>query len=106
MMPLTDAARLLILNHKTSSINNTFERFEKLAELEPKNEELYQQAADAYEILMRYRATQGLKNKNSGKFFKPEELSKMERLNLRNCFRPIQELQDMIKVRFQLNYFG
>jgi CBS domain-containing protein len=106
MMPLTDAARLLTLGNKISKINNTFERFEKLAEVEPKYKELFQQAADAYESLMRYRAIQGLKNQDSGKFFKPEDLSKMERLNLRNCFRPIQELQDIIKVRYQLNYFG
>jgi CBS domain-containing protein len=106
MMPLTDAARLLILGNKISRINNTFARFEKLAEVEPNYQELFQQAADAYEILMRYRANQGLKNRDSGKFFKPEDLSKMERLNLRNCFRPIQELQDIIKVRYQLNYFG
>jgi len=34
MMPLTDAARILTLNHQISNVNNTFERFEKLAEVE------------------------------------------------------------------------
>src|SRR5690606_40127704 len=30
MMPLIDAARLLVLDHKIVGINNTFKRFEKL----------------------------------------------------------------------------
>ena len=102
-MPLADAARTLILHAKKPKINNTFHRFDYLAELEPKNRELFQQAADAYEILMRYRALQGLRDKNSGRYFKPEDLTKMERLNLRNSFRPISELQDLLKVRFRLS---
>jgi len=106
MMPLTDAARILTLNNQLTKVTNTFERFEKLAEVEPNNQELYEQAADAYEILMRYRALEGLKNKDSGRYLNPAELAKMERLNLRNSFRPIEKLQDILKVRFRLAYFG
>ncbi|MEZ4984911.1 MAG: DUF294 nucleotidyltransferase-like domain-containing protein [Saprospiraceae bacterium] len=105
MMPLTDAARVLVMSHKVGKINNTFERFERLAALEPTHASLFQQAADAYEMLMRYRAIQGLKNGDSGKFLHPSELSKMERLNLRNSFKPIHDLQEILEVRFQLSYF-
>ncbi len=104
MMPLADAARVLILAAQVPQINNTFRRFDKLAALEPQNRALFEQAADAYEILVRYRALQGLKNQNSGRFFKPTELSKMERLNLRNSFKPLRELQDLLTVRFRLNF--
>ncbi|HKK78597.1 MAG TPA: DUF294 nucleotidyltransferase-like domain-containing protein [Phaeodactylibacter sp.] len=105
MMPLADAARVLILNARLSSINNTFRRFDKLAEMEPKNKELYEQASDAYEILMRYRALHGLKMKNSGRYFDPSKMTKMERINLRNSFQPIKALQSLLNVRFQLAYF-
>ncbi|MCB9284386.1 MAG: CBS domain-containing protein [Lewinellaceae bacterium] len=104
MMPLTDAARTLVLANKVAKVNNTFRRFDRLAELEPKNAELFQQAADAYEILIRFRTLEGLKNKDSGRFFKPENLSKMERLMLRNCFEPISQLQTLLTTRFQLNF--
>ncbi|MEO1713016.1 MAG: DUF294 nucleotidyltransferase-like domain-containing protein, partial [Bacteroidota bacterium] len=104
MMPLADAARVLTLEARLTGVNNTFRRFDQLAALEPQNQELFEQAADAYEIFMRYRALQGLKMKNSGRFFNPEKLSKMERLNLRNGFRPIFELQSLLTTRFQLNY--
>ena len=103
MMPLADAARVLILEAKQPGINNTFQRFDYLAQKEPHNRELFEQAADAYEILVRYRALQGLKNNDSGRYFKPSDLSKMGRLNLRNSFRPIGELQDLLKIRFRLN---
>lgn len=105
MMPLTDAARILTLSNKLSKVNNTFERFDKLVEVEPQNKELYEQAADAYEILIRYRALQGLKNKDSGRYLNPADLTKMQRLNLRNSFRPIEDLQDILSVRFQVSYF-
>ncbi len=104
MMPLADAARCLILEAKMPGVNNTFHRFQKLADLEEKNRELYTQAADAYETLVRYRAFQGLKNRNSGRYFRPSELTKMERMNLRNTFEPIRELQLLLKVRFRLSY--
>lgn len=104
MMPLADAARVLALYAKVSGIHNTFRRFEKMAELEPQNRELYEQAADAYEILMRYRTIQGLKHGDSGRYFDPSELSKMERINLRNSFRPITELQTLLRVRFKLSF--
>ncbi|MCB0636880.1 MAG: CBS domain-containing protein [Lewinella sp.] len=106
MMPLADAARLLILEAEVGHVNNTFRRFEKLAELQPDKRELYESAADAYEILMRLRAIQGLKNKDSGRYFDPAALTKMERIHLRNCFQPAKELQSMIKVRFQTAYFN
>lgn len=104
MMPLTDAARVLTLSHRISKVNNTVRRFHKMAEVEPQNKDLYMQAADAYETLMRYRALQGLQNLNSGRFFKPSELNKMQRLNLRNSFQPIDELQSLLNLRFQLAY--
>jgi CBS domain-containing protein len=103
MMPLADAARVLILEARQKGVNNTFHRFDHLAKLEPRNKELFEQAADAYETLVRYRALQGLRNKDSGRYFNPSELTKMERLNLRNAFQPIGELQDLLKVRFRLS---
>lgn len=104
MMPLADAARVLILEAKVGKINNTFRRFEKLAELDPANRELFEQAAEAYELLMRYRTLHGLKNNDSGRYFNPAELNKLQRNQLRNSFRPIDELQSLLTLRFQLTY--
>ncbi|GJM31398.1 MAG: hypothetical protein DHS20C18_03990 [Saprospiraceae bacterium] len=104
MRPLADVARCLILKAKVPGINSTFRRFQKLAELEEQNRELYTQAADAYEILVRYRALQGLKNHNKGRYFRPSELTKMERMNLRNTFEPIRELQQILYIKFRLAY--
>ncbi len=104
MMPLCDAARVLTLEARIGKVNNTFQRFEKLAGLDPSHRELYEQAADAYELLLRFRTLEGLKNKDSGRFFKPSDLSKMQRILLRNSFQPIQELQTLLSVRFQLAF--
>jgi CBS domain-containing protein len=106
MMPLTDIARLLVLSYRVVGINNTFKRFEKLSELDTKNGELYLEAGKAYEILMRIRAIEGLNSKNAGRYIEPESLGKLQRQLLKNTFSPIDELQKIIRVKFQLDYFG
>ncbi|MEN2281687.1 DUF294 nucleotidyltransferase-like domain-containing protein [Algoriphagus sp. SE2] len=105
MIPLTDIARLLIFSHGVVKINNTFKRFEKLADLEPVNHDLFIQAGKAYEILMRMRALEGLQNGNNGRYINPEKLGKLQKQLLKNTFAPISELQEIIRVRFQLDYF-
>ena len=106
MMPLVDISRLLILSHRIVGVNNTFKRFEKLAELEPQNGQLYKEAGEAYEILMRMRALEGLRSSNSGRFIVPKSLGKIQRQLLRNAFEPINDLHKLIRTRFQLDYFG
>lgn len=105
MLPLTDLARLLVLSHQIVGINNTFKRFEKLCELEPGNAELFSQAGKAYEILMRMRALEGLQNRNNGRYINPQSLGKIQRQLLKNTFSPISELQEIVNIRFQLDYF-
>lgn len=106
MMPLCDAARVLMLHHKTTDINNTASRYEKLAQLEPQNAKLYQEAAMAYELMIRYRALNGFQHKNSGRYLNPDELNKIERQTLKYAFRTIEELQSILKTRYSLSYFG
>ncbi|PHI20791.1 nucleotidyltransferase [Lewinellaceae bacterium SD302] len=104
MMPLTDAARILILTAKRGGINNTIRRFQALAELEPQNAEVYQNAADAYETLIRLRALIGLRRGDNGRYIKPGELTRLQRVLLRNTFTPVSDIQELIEVRFQLNF--
>ncbi len=104
MMPLTDAARVLILQAKKGGVNNTIQRFKALAALEPQNEELYLAAAEAYEILVRMRARIGLKREDNGRYLKPTELGRFQKVLLRNTFNPIQEIQQLLEVRFQINF--
>ena len=100
LMPLADAARVLILFHSVKSISNTVERFEKLAELEPQNSELYISCASSYKILLRFRTNQGLLHNDSGQFISLDTLSKAEKLKLKSTFKTIKELQEIIRIRF------
>lgn len=102
MLPLTDAARVLILQARVGGINNTIRRFAKLAELEPQNADEYNAAAEAYEVLIRLRALIGLRRGDNGRYINPAELSRMQRILLRNTFTPVGEIQQLLNVRFQL----
>jgi CBS domain-containing protein len=106
MMPLADIARVLVLSHRVVGINNTFKRFEKIAELEPHHQELMLEAGKAYEILMRMRAIEGMRLESAGRYIQPESLGKLQRQLLKNTFAPIDELQKIMRVRFQLDYFN
>lgn len=103
LMPLTDAARVLILSHSVKSISNTAERFEKLAELEPNNRELYLSCSYSFKALLKFRTKQGLLHNDSGQFIALESLSKMEKIKLKRTFKTIKELQELISVRFNIS---
>ena len=105
LRPLIDAARLLILSNNIKGINNTSERFEKMAEIDPNNKELYQSCSYAFKALLKFKTKQGLLHNNSGKLIKLETLSKEEKLKLKRCFKPIQEIQETLKIKFDLKNF-
>lgn len=102
LMPLVDAARVLILSHGVKSINNTAERFEKLAELEPRNREQFLACSYASKALLKFRTRQGLGNNDSGRFIALDQLSKEEKIKLKRTFKTIKEIQSLIEMRFQL----
>lgn len=102
LMPLIDAARVLTLNKQLTGINNTSERYEKLAELDENNKALYHSCSYAFKALLKFRTRQGLQNEDSGKFIELETLTKEEKLKLKRCFKPIQEIQETLKMRFDL----
>ncbi len=105
ILPLVDAARLLILSHKIKGINNTFLRFKQLAMIEPKYSEIYLNAAEAFMTLSKIRTKEGLKNNTNGQFLLIDELSKSDKEKLKNAFAPMKELEEIIKNKFQLTYF-
>lgn len=105
MMPITDAARVLLLSYKVPGITHTIERLKKLAELEPTNAEVYEEAAMAYGLMIRYRALHGFRNNNSGRFIHPDSFNKIEKQTLKYTFRTIENLHSILKSRFSLNLF-
>lgn len=104
--PLIDAARLLALNQNLIEVTGTYHRYKKLAELEPQNEELYTECADAFNTLMRFRTEEGLINSSDGRYLNLKELSKTDKVKLKNCFTPINNIQEMVKNRFSLTYIN
>ena len=105
MMPLSDAARTLCLHYQQINIQNTPARFRKLAALDDTNQRLYEECAQAYEVLMKIRTKYGLKSGSSGRFVKVDSMNKLEKQMLKSAFLPIKEIQQLLEVRFQLAYF-
>jgi CBS domain-containing protein len=105
LMPLIDAARILSLSKGIKNVANTISRYSKLAELEPQNAPVYEACADAFAELLKFRTEEGLKNKNDGRYMNLSELSKLDKVKLKNDFQPINDIQEVIKNRFQLTYF-
>ncbi len=102
LMPFTDAARVLILSHQVRSINNTAERFEKLAELEANNREFFLSCSYATKALLKFRTKQGLLHTDSGRFIALDTLSKEEKIKLKRTFKILKELQELISLRFKV----
>ena len=104
MMPLSDAARVLSYELRVPEYFSTAERFKRLGTLVPGMKDLGAEAAAGYEFLMRLRAVNGLANKSSGRYIKPETLNKIDRQTLRNVFSTIDKVQKTLNLRFQLDY--
>ena len=102
LMPLIDAARVLVLSHSVKSISNTWERYEKIAALEPVNEELYLACSYATKALLKFRTKQGLLHHDSGRFITLDRLNKEEKVKLKRTFKTIKEIQELISVRFKV----
>ncbi|UNY98434.1 DUF294 nucleotidyltransferase-like domain-containing protein [Zhouia spongiae] len=105
LMPITDAGRLLILQHRVKNINNTAERFEKLAQLEPENKELYLSCSYVAKSLLKFRTKHGLMHNDSGRYIELAALTKEEKMKLKRCFKIITQVQELIKFRFNLSHF-
>jgi len=104
--PLIDAARLLALSQGQTEITNTYHRFKKLADLEPQHADLYEECAEAFNVLQRFRTEEGLANNSNGRYLNLSELSKNDKVKLKNCFQPISDIHDLIKNRFSLTYIN
>jgi CBS domain-containing protein len=103
LMPLVDAARLLILFHNQKDCNNTIARYERLLSLEPQNRDLYEACIGAFKTVSRFKTLQGMKRSDSGRYVDLDALSKPDRLRLKTSFKPIKDIQELLMVRFGLS---
>ncbi|EAY31960.1 DUF294 nucleotidyltransferase-like domain-containing protein [Microscilla marina] len=101
MVPLIDAARVLAYEYQLPGFNSTFERFAQVASINQGLAPLCEAAAMGYEILMRHRAIQGLKNGNSGRYLNPNKFNKLERQTIRNIFKTIEKIQEVLDTRYR-----
>ncbi|MEO1011433.1 MAG: DUF294 nucleotidyltransferase-like domain-containing protein [Bacteroidota bacterium] len=104
LMPLIDAARVLILSHGIQGINNTWERYDKLASLEPANKELHLACSYATKVLLKFRTKQGLLHQDTGRYIALNRLSKEEKVKLKQTFKTIKEIQETISIRFNVTH--
>ena len=105
LLPLVDAARILILSSGIRNINNTALRFAKLAEIEPQNAIIYKSCEEAFLELLKFRTEEGLLHNSDGRYLNLKELTKLDKVKLKNDFQPINDVQEIIKNRFKLTYF-
>ncbi|MCS7204631.1 MAG: DUF294 nucleotidyltransferase-like domain-containing protein [Leptospiraceae bacterium] len=101
--PLVDAARVLAIDFQILEYSSTIERYEKLKEVDPVNQHIYRDAIDSFQLYLKLRTYFGFKNQDSGRYIKPEELSKLEKQMLKNSFLAIENIQKLLEARYQLN---
>ncbi len=100
MMPLADAARVLAVDAALEEVG-TAARFRALGARERKNADLYEEAALAYELLMRLRARSGLAQGDSGRFLEIEAMGKLQRQALRSTFAVIDDVLTVLMARYR-----
>ncbi len=104
MMPLADAARVLVYDFGIDMYGSTAERWERIAETNENLARLSGEAAMAYETLMRIRALEGLERGTSGRYVHIDELNKLERQTLRSTFSVVKDVQLMLTSRYRTDF--
>ncbi len=64
------------------------------------DKKLFREASLAYEILLRYRAINGFRNNDSGRYIYPKQLTRIERKTLETCFATVERVQRYIRTMF------
>lgn len=106
ILPLVDAARLLVISNSIKGINSTYHRFKHLAIIDPKHAEIYINCAEAFQELSKFRTLEGLKNDDDGQYIDLEEMSKVDKEKLKHALQPMRELEELIKDNYQLTQFS
>jgi len=104
MMPLADAARVLVYDLGIDIYGSTAERWQRIGETHEHLARLAGEAGMAYEILMRIRALEGLNRGTSGRYVHIKELNKLERQTLRNTFSVVKDVQLMLTSRYRTDF--
>jgi CBS domain-containing protein len=104
MMPLADAARVLVYDLGINIYGSTAERWERIAQVDESLARLSGEAGMAYEILMRIRALEGLNRGSSGRYVHIKELNKLERQTLRSTFSVVKDVQLMLTSRYRIDF--
>ena len=104
MMPLADAARVLVYDLGIDIYGSTAERWQRIGETHEHLARLASEAGMAYEILMRIRALEGLTLGTSGRYVHIKNLNKLERQTLRNTFSVVKDVQLMLTSRYRTDF--
>ncbi|MCO6488162.1 MAG: CBS domain-containing protein [Phaeodactylibacter sp.] len=102
MRPLDHAARVLAYANNIRGVTNTIQRYEQLEAILP-DKKLFREASLAYEILLRYRAINGFRNEDSGRYIFPKQLTRIERKTLETCFAAVERVQQYLKNMFRVS---
>ncbi len=106
IMHYIDAARLFALSNQFKGINNTYFRWKQMAITDEKNADIYLQMAENYITLYQFRVEEGIKNDNDGTYLDTNKLNKTEKEKLKQVLNDIDDLEQLIKDKFQLTQFS
>ncbi|MBR9999870.1 MAG: histidine kinase, partial [Cyclobacteriaceae bacterium] len=105
IMPLVDAGRLFALEHYYYNSVSTLDRFRYISQQESKNKAIFEEAVHGFEFLLKMRARTGLQHGDDGRYVDIGSFDNIEKKIFKEIFHIIRELQKIIQIRFQLDFF-
>ena len=100
LLPIIDSARVLALTHSINEAS-TIQRFLSASTIDSSKRELYHSVVEAFIFAITMKVKEGLKQKSDGRYIAIHELSKLDKMQLRNIFQVIEDLQNHISFKFQ-----
>jgi CBS domain-containing protein len=105
IMPLVDAARVFALEHQYYGSVSTRDRFKFVSEQELQNRAILEEGIQGFDFLLKVRTTSGYSQGDDGRFVDIHTFNKIDKKIFKEIFQVIREMQKIIRIRFQLDYF-
>jgi CBS domain-containing protein len=109
IVPITDIARVLALSAGVAAVN-TQERLQACREAGVLGRDMAENLEDALEFIallrIRHQAEQIRRGQKADNYVPPTELSELEREYLKDAFKVIRTMQELIETRYQTGRLG
>lgn len=102
LLPIIDFSRVMTMHYSLCHKKSTIDRLVELMKADPKKSDLYQSLITAFAMLQKYKMKEAFNHKNSGRYIETQNLTKIQKQQLRSIFMITDDAHRFLKTKFPM----